>query len=141
MNRPVIDPRIKASFDRQGMMHRLEARLVEADKGRCVIRAPLLAGFIQQQGFAHGGVSFTLGDTAAGYAALTMVPPGQEVLTAEMKINYLAPIINAEIEAVGEVLRAGRRLLVVRAELFALRGEERRSAALMLGTMTPVDLP
>ena len=139
MSDPLIDPRIKASFDRQPMMQSLQARLIEAGNGRCVIRAPLLAGFTQQQGFAHGGTTFTLGDTAAGYAALSMVPPEKEVLTVEMKVNYLAPIIDAEIEAVAEVLRAGRRLIVVRGELFALKGEKRRSAALILGTICPVD--
>lgn len=139
MTSPAPDPRIAASFARQSMMHSLKARLMEGSGGRCVIRAPILAEFGQQHGFAHGGVSFALGDSAAGYAALSITPPERDVLTVEMKINYLAPVRGGEIEAVGEVLRAGRRLIVVRAEVFALSGESRRSAAVIMGTMCPVD--
>jgi acyl-coenzyme A thioesterase PaaI-like protein len=61
------------------------------------------------------------------------------VMTAEMKINLLAPALGDTLEAVGEVARAGRRLVVVRAEVFALTQGSRRSIALLQGTMVPVD--
>ncbi|MCC5988861.1 MAG: PaaI family thioesterase [Pararhodobacter sp.] len=139
MNSPAPDPRIEASFAQQSMMRSLQARLIEAGGGRCVIRAPILPAFCQQQGFGHGGITFALGDTAAGYAALSLLPAEREVLTAELKINYLAPATGDEFEAIGEVVRAGRRLMVVRAEVFALAGESRRSIALLLGTWCPVE--
>lgn len=139
MNSPTPEPRIEASFAQQSMMRSLRARLIEGGDGRCVIRAPILPEFCQQQGFTHGGITFALGDTAGGYAAMSLVPTGKEVLTAELKINYLAPATGDEIEAIGEVVRAGRRLMVVRAEVFALAGESRRSVALLLGTWCPVD--
>ena len=139
MNSPAPESRIQANFAQQSMMQSLQARLIEAGNGRCVIRAPILPGFCQQQGFGHGGITFALGDTAAGYAALSLMPPEKEVLTAELKINFLAPATGDAMEATGEVVRAGRRLLVVRAEVFALAGETRRSIALMMGTMCPVE--
>ncbi len=134
----MIDPRIAESFARQSMMTSLKARLVAAHDGRCVIGAPLLDAFRQQQGAAHAAVAFALGDTAAGYAALSLMPEGQEVMTAEIKINLLSPAIGDSVEAVGEVLRAGRRLSVVRAEVFALNGQRRKSVALLQGTMVAV---
>jgi uncharacterized protein (TIGR00369 family) len=135
----MIDPRIASSFARQAMMASLGAQLVAAGQGRCVIRAPILAQFGQQHGAAHAGVAFALGDSAAGYAALSVLPAGQEVMTAEMKINLLSPAFGEALEAVGQVARAGRRLIVVQAEVFALTGQARKSVALLQGTMVGVD--
>jgi len=134
----MIDPRIAESFARQAMMESLEARLVVAEAGRCVIRAPRLEAFSQQHGAAHAGVAFALGDSAAGYAALSLMPEGQEVMSVELKINLLSPALGDALEAVGEVVRAGRRLTVVRAEVFALAGTSRKSVALLQGTMIGV---
>lgn len=134
----MIDPRIAESFARQNMMTSLQAKLVEAQEGRCVIHAPLLDGFRQQHGTAHAAVTFALGDTAAGYAALTKMPPDSEVMTAEMKINLLSPAIGSWFEAVGEVVRAGRRLTVARAEVFIHSGDTRKSVAVLQGTMIGV---
>lgn len=134
----MIDPRIAASFNRQSMMTSLQARLLHATDGRCVIRAPILPDFRQQHGAAHAAVAFAIGDSAAGYAALSLLPDGQEVMTAEMKINLLSPAIGNALEAVGEVARAGRRLTIVRAEVFALQAGQRKSIALLQGTMVGV---
>ncbi len=134
----MIDPRIAQSFARQSMMTSLQARLIHAADGRCIIRAPLLPVFQQQHGAAHAAVSFALGDSAAGYAALTLLPEGQEVMTAEMKINLLSPAIGDMLEASGDVQRAGRRLTVVRAEVLALSGDSRKTVALLQGTMIGV---
>ena len=131
--------RIAASFARQSLMTTLQAELLEVAPGRVVIAAPLLPGFRQQQGAGHAGVTFALGDTAAGYAALSTMPEGREVLTVEMKINLLAPALGAALIATGEVLRAGRRLVIVRAGVVAERDTGTARVAELLGTMIPVD--
>lgn len=134
----MIDARVAASFGKQSMMASLGAELVAAGDGRCVIRAPRLAQFGQQHGAAHAAVAFALGDSAAGYAALTLLPEGQEVMTVEMKINLLSPAMGEGFEALGEVVRAGRRLTIVRAEVFALDNAARKSIAVLQGTMIAV---
>lgn len=131
--------RIAESFARQSLMATLQAELVAVAPGRVVIAAPLLPGFRQQQGAGHAGVTFALGDTAAGYAALSRMPEGREVLTVEMKINLLAPATGRRLVATGEVLRAGRRLVVVRAGVMAERDGATVAVAELLGTMIPVD--
>ncbi len=138
MTNAAILPRIQASFDRQTMMQTFGATLQAAGDGVCVIRAPILPGVRQQQGVAHGALPFGLGDSAAGYAALTVLPDTSEVMTIEMKINYLAPALGEALEAHGTVLRAGRRIVVVRAEVFAIDSGNRRQVAELLGTMIPV---
>ncbi len=113
------------------------AELVALAEGRVGIAAPIGPQTSQQHGFAHAGLTFALGDSAAGYAALSVMPEGAEVLTVEMKINLVAPAAGERLLAVGEVVRAGRRVIVVRAEVFAERGGDRRTVAILQGTMIP----
>lgn len=134
-----MSDRIAESFARQSLMTTLQAELLEVSDGRVVIGAPILPGFLQQQGAGHAGVTFALGDTAAGYAALTRIPEGREVMTVELKINLLAPAVGQRLLATGEVLRAGRRLVIVRAGVVAERDGARMPVAELLGTMIPVD--
>jgi uncharacterized protein (TIGR00369 family) len=130
----MIQPRVAESFGRQALMTTLGARLLHADAGLCRVAAPVLPGFTQQHGYGHAGVTFALGDTASGYAALSLMPEGAEVLTAEMKVNLLAPARGDLLVAEGRVIRPGRRLVVVTAEVRA--GET--LVALLQGTMIPV---
>lgn len=135
-----ILPRIQASFDRQSMMVTLGARLTEAADGACTITAPILPGSKQQQGFGHAGLTFSIGDSAAGYAALSLLPDTQEVVTTEMKINLLAPAKGDILIARGRVIKPGRRLIVVTSDVFAQTGTEESHIACLMGSMMPVDL-
>ena len=133
--------RISESFAKQGMMTTLGAQLDLISKGHVEISAPIFPEFTQQQGHAHAALSFALGDTAAGYAALTLAPDDHEVVTAEIKINLLAPGRGDRLKAIGRVLKPGRRLIVVAADVHAIGrdGAETHVAALQ-GTIVPVPL-
>lgn len=129
---------VKDSFARQGLMRTLGAEIAEIGPGRCTITAPIRPETGQQHGFAHAGTTFALGDSACGYAALSLQEEGVEVLTSEMKIHLLAPATGARLVARGEVLRAGRRLVVARADVFAETDDGSRHVATLLGTIVPV---
>ena len=133
--------RVRTSFSQQSMMATVGATLIDVESSRCVLRAPIGAHVLQQHGAAHAGLAFMLGDSAAGYAALTLMPRDAEVMTVEMKINLMAPAVGDALEAVGTVVKSGRRLSVVQAEVFALSGAHRKTIALLQGTMIPVPLP
>jgi uncharacterized protein (TIGR00369 family) len=139
----VTDPlhrRIADSFARQGLMRTFDARLLAVSPGHCRVGAPLGPGVTQQHGAAHAGLTFALGDTAAGYAALTLMPDGAEVMTSEIKIHLLRPGTGDRLEARGRVLKPGRRLIVVQSDVYALRGDGAEvHIATLLGTMVPVD--
>ena len=83
--------RVTRSFESQSMMKFLGAKIHKVKKGMVTIEAPLLPSTLQQQGYVHSGLTFSIGDSAAGYAALTLLPENQEVMTAEIKINLLTP--------------------------------------------------
>ncbi len=130
--------RIRDSFAAQSMMTTLGAEMTEISKGHIVICAPILPLALQQQGFGHAGLTFSLGDSAAGYAALTMLPLDMEVVTAEIKVNLLAPARGERLIATGRVIKPGKRLSVVTAEVHAEAGDTRTLIAILQGTMVPV---
>lgn len=130
--------RIQASFDRQSMMVTFGAQLDEVARGSATLSAPILPGSRQQQGFAHAALTFGLGDSAAGYAALTMIPEDQEVVTAEIKINLIAPAKGDRLIARGRVIKPGRRLIVVTSEVASVSDDDETLVAILQGTMVPV---
>ncbi len=124
--------RVRDSFAKQGLMGLLGARVVEVDRGVCVIELPFRDELTQQQRYFHGAVTGAIGENAGGYAALTLAPEGREVLTVEYKVNFLAPARGEKLVARGEVLSASRRLFVCKAEVVAVSadGEDASCAAL-----------
>lgn len=133
-----ITDRITASFSAQTMMHTIGAELSEVSNGLVRITCPILEGTRQHQGFGHAGLTFPIGDSAAGYAALTMLPLDMEVVTAEIKINLLAPARGDRLIATGRVIKAGKRLSVVTAEVHAEKDGVQTLIAILQGTMVPV---
>ena len=135
---PEIENRVRESFARQTMMQTLGARIERIAAGEVELRAPILPTVRQQQGAAHAGLAFSIGESAAGYAALTLMPEGTDVVTAEIKVNLTGIAQGDYLLARGKVVRPGRRLIVVSAEVFAHDGDSVRLVALMQGTMVPV---
>ena len=112
-------------------MSLIGARLTTVEPGRCVIELPVRDDLTQQHGFVHGGIVGMIADSAGGYAAFTLMPADASVLTVEYKVNMLAPAEGEWLIARGEVLKPGRTLSVVRADVWARRGDrETRVAAL-----------
>lgn len=119
------------------MMTTIGASISDLSKGSVTLQAPVSNGVTQQQNYAHGGFVFSLADSAAGYAALTLLPLANEVMTAELKINYLAAA-KGTLYAQGRVLKPGRRLIVVAADVWAEDQGTRKQVAALQGTMVPV---
>ena len=132
--------RITSSFESQSMMKTLGARIHKIEKGKVIIEAPILPSTLQQQGYGHAGLTFSIGDSAAGYSALTLLPEGQEVMTAEIKINLLAPADGELLRAEGKVVKPGKRLVVVTSEINALKDGKTKLIAIIQATMVPVPL-
>ena len=129
---------VRQSFAAQSMMHTLGATLDHLASGEVTISAPVSDAVRQQHGFAHAGLTFSIGDSAAGYAALSMMPEGFEVLTTEMKIHLLAPARGPRLIARGRVIKPGRRLMIVQSDVFSDHEGQETHVALLTGTMMPV---
>ena len=129
--------KISQSFEKQAFMKTLGAQLDLVKHGKVIISVRLKRSMMQQHGFGHAGVTFSIGDSAAGYAALTQMGENQEVLTSEMKIHLLSPADGKILKAVGSVLKTGKRLIVVKSDIYSIKDEKEKLVATMLGTMVP----
>lgn len=133
---PAFRDRIGASFAAQAFMATLGAELVRIEPGRVAILLPLRRALTQQHGYLHGGALMAVADSAAGYAAMTLMAPGDGVLTADVKMNLLAPGRGEAVLATGHVVRAGRTLTVVAADVHdGTDGAGRHLATGLLGMM------
>lgn len=135
---PAMEAQIRRSFAAQAMMTTLGAALTGLGPGTARIEAPILPGSRQQHGYAHAALTFAIGDSAAGYAALGIMPEGAEVLTTEMKIHLLAPARGDRLIARGRVIKPGRRLVIVQADVHAEEDGRETHVALLTGTMMPL---
>ena len=127
---------VRASLSRQSFMTVLGAEPVEISPGRVVLEMPFRADLCQQNGFLHAGVVTSVADSACGYAALTLMAPGSDVLSVEFKVNLLAPAVGDRFRAVGTVVRSGRALTVCSGEVIALaEGRPDKQVALIQATM------
>lgn len=136
-----LETRIRDSFARQGLMTTLGATVVSVGPGTVEIRVPVTAAASQQQGYAHGAVAFAIGDSAAGYAAVTVLAPGDDVVTSDMTIHYLAPGTGEALVARGQVVKPGRRMLVTQADVYAVTEGAERHIARLTGTMVRIPAP
>jgi uncharacterized protein (TIGR00369 family) len=130
--------RVRQSFFKQAFMSTLGAELTAVGEGVVEIRLPFSPSLTQQDGYLHAGAVTAVLDSACGYAALSVAPADHEVLTVEFKVNLLAPAAGKVFIAKAQVKRAGRKLTVCTADVFALRGDKQKVVATMLATIMAV---
>jgi len=112
---------VRDSFARQKAMSLIGASLAAVEAGASEIRLPYRADLTQQKGFVHGGIIGMIADSAAGYAAYSLMPQSASLVTVEYKMNILAPA-RGSLVARGKVIKSGRTLTVARAEVYAEDG-------------------
>ena len=133
---PSFSEEIKQSFAKQTIMGLIGAELTRVEPGVIEITMPYRPDLAQQHGYLHAGIVTTIADSACGYAAYSLMPPESEVLSVEFKVNLLRPAKGERFLAAAEVVKAGRTLTVVRADVFGLDHDgQRELIATMLGTM------
>jgi uncharacterized protein (TIGR00369 family) len=132
------EQRVRSSFAKQGLMNTLGATLESVASGTVEIALRPTERICQQHGFVHAGAVSAIADSASGYAALTMMPRGAGVLTAEFKINLLSPAKGDRILAIGKVVKAGRTLTLAQTEVFAESEGRSKLIALLTATLMAV---
>lgn len=132
---PDFDRRVRESFAKQNAMALFQAELVRVAPGEVDVALPVRPEVGQQHGFVHAGVVTAIVDTACGYAALSLMPPGAGVLSIEFKTNLLAPAKGKRLLAKGRVLKAGRTVSVCAGDVFS---DDGTLVATMLATMMVV---
>jgi acyl-CoA thioesterase len=82
-------------------------------------------------GRVHGGVLFSLLDTAMGGAVISALPLEKGCATLEMKINYFRPVQSGKVTAVGRLINLTKNTAYAEGEVF---NEEGRLLAKTSGT-------
>lgn len=132
---PEFVEEIRQSFAKQTVMTLIGAELTRVEPGVIEITLPYRRDLTQQHGYVHAGIVTTIADSGCGYAAYTLMPAGSDVLAVEFKVNLMRPAKGETFVARAEVLKSGRTLTVVRADVHALSGAQRELVAIMQGTM------
>ena len=135
---------VRDSLHRQSFLRLLGAEATVVEPGHVVIEVPFRADLCQQNGVLHAGVVTSVADSACGYAALTLMPAGSDVLSVEFKVNLLAPGRGDLFRADARVVRPGRTLTVCQAEVTAVTGgggSDDVVVALMQATMIRRPVP
>jgi uncharacterized protein (TIGR00369 family) len=137
-----IEHLIRENVGRQGFMRLVGAEISELSRGTCAIAIDRRPELLQQHGFFHGGVTAFLVDNATTIAAATS--RGQPALTAEYKLNLLSPAAGERLICRARVIKPGRQVAVVAADVYCLTdGVEKHTATAlasiaMLGERIPV---
>lgn len=134
-----VEKRIAESFAKQGLMQTLGARLSAVAPGSVEIVLVPMPAVSQQHGFVHAGAVSAIADSAAGYAALSLMPADRGVLTTEFKINLLAPATGDRIVARGKVIKSGRTLTLAQSDVYAVADGKERLVAYLTATMMAVE--
>jgi uncharacterized protein (TIGR00369 family) len=132
---PNFAERVRESFSRQRAMELFGAHLTRVEPGIIEIVLPYRDDLTQQHGFVHAGVVTAIADTACGYAAYTLMPAESDVLSVEFKVNLLRPASGESLTARAEVVKPGRTITVVRADVVGREDEKETLIATMLATM------
>jgi uncharacterized protein (TIGR00369 family) len=136
---PGFAARVEASFARQAFMGHLGVELAHVAPGEVYLEVAFHEGLTQQHGYFHAGVTATIADSAAGYAALSLFAPGTGILTTEFKINLLAPAQGERLVARGRAIKTGRTLTVCRSDVAAVRDGAETLIATGLFTLMQVE--
>ena len=96
----------------------LGIELEEVGFGTATLVLPVRKELIQNHGVVHGGATASLIDSAMALAIIPLLGPKEKVTTVDLTICYLRPVTAGQMKAVAKVIRSGRRLISVSAEVF-----------------------
>ena len=88
------------------------------EPGHAVLSLEMRDDLMRNRGIAHGGVAATLIDSAMAMAIEPMLAANESTTTVDLTIHYLRPLREGTARASARVVRAGKRVITVSAELF-----------------------
>ncbi len=96
----------------------LGIKLEQIESGSATLQMRVRKQLTQNHGVVHGGAMASLIDSATAFAIISLLAPEEGVTTVDLTISYVRPVTNGTLRCTAKVLRAGRRLFVVSAEVF-----------------------
>ncbi|HUJ76586.1 MAG TPA: PaaI family thioesterase [bacterium] len=135
---PHYEQAVRRMFAGQPLMAFLGAELTLVTPGACEMALAYRPELTQHHGYFHGGIIATLADNVGGAAGYSLLAEGMGAVTVEIKINLLAPGIGQRLVARGQVVRAGKTLVVCRSDVYAVQDGQETPCATCLMTLMVV---
>jgi uncharacterized protein (TIGR00369 family) len=138
---PAVAAAIRSTLEGQGFTKLVGAEVLSVEPGVLTMAVNRRPELLQQNGLFHGGVIAYLIDNASTAAAATVLNRAERsVLTAEYKLNFLAPSIGDRLTCRAEVVKPGRMLTVVEAKVFCRIEGAEKLVAMGLATIANLDV-
>ncbi|HEX8068362.1 MAG TPA: PaaI family thioesterase [Pyrinomonadaceae bacterium] len=109
--------RLRAAFAAVAYARLLGFELDEVVRGAAAVAVALRPELTRMSAIMHGGALASLADTATAFAVLSLLAPGEQTVTVDLTLHFLRPVTAGRVAARARVLRAGRTLATVRADL------------------------
>jgi len=91
--------------------------LVAIEPGRVVVELEANEKHSNPMGTLHGGILCDIADAAMGLACASLLKENESFTTLELKINFLKPVWNAKLKAVGKIVKQGQTISMVECEI------------------------
>ena len=110
--------RVSKALDEVPYARLLGITLNQIETGIASLEMPVRKELTQNHGVVHGGAMASLIDSATAFAIISLLEPDEKVTTVDLTISYLRPVTTGTLLCTAKVLRSGRRLIAVSAEVF-----------------------
>ncbi|MCW9035212.1 MAG: PaaI family thioesterase [Rhodospirillales bacterium] len=135
-NKPLTLETLRGHLKHSPFAVLLNAQVISCEDGKVELSVAMKKELTQHHGFAHGAIVGAIADNACAWAAASVVG---DVVTSEYKVNLLAPAIGERLIGRGEVVRAGRRQVTCRSDVFAVNNGVEKIVATALATIAVVE--
>ena len=108
--------RLREAFEQVPYARLLGMEFVGAERGAATFALEAREELTRMGGILHGGAIFSLLDSAAAFAVLTLLEPGSNTVTVDLTVHFLRPVSAGRIEARARILRRGRRVAILSVE-------------------------
>jgi len=109
--------------------------LVDLKTGEAIIRLKMRDELRQPHGLLHGGATASVIDTAMAFAVVSILESDEKASTVDLTVHYLRPVMQGAIVCTAKVVKAGKRLLTVSAEVV---NDEEKLIATALSTYAKI---
>ncbi len=113
----------------------LGMELVDLHPGEAIVRLKMRDELRQPHGLLHGGATASLIDTAMAFALVTTLTEGEKASTIDLTVHYLRPVINETSVCTAKIVKAGKRISTISAEVV---NEDGKLVATALSSYTKV---
>ena len=129
----------RVAVGKSGFSRWLGVEPVKVWEGESELTLTLRDELTQHHGYAHGAIVGLMADNACAWAAASAAGA---VVTGSYTINFLAPAVGVRLRAKGEVVKAGRKQVIVRSDVFSETAEgESKRVAVAQATVIPTGVP